>query len=488
MSGPLNVKRRPRWLASVLIVGVEPTAAQPIVTAHYDEWHDSVGHLDERYDEFFERFSADVLTDVSRRIARRLGDAGCNFRSADGLTPFHVDPVPRLLSCREWATVSAGAEQRVKALEHFIADIYGDGLILAEQLIPHELVLKSRYYEPLAKEFAEHTRVWAGVAGLDLVRPADGSFTVLEDNTRTPSGIAYAIDAREALAPEFSGLGWQPVDQKVTVDLLAQTLRSATAADDPQIVVLSDGQRNSAWHEHSVLAGTLSVPLVTLADIEKTASGEVFWRDQGERRKIDVIYRRTDCDYLQEPDGSLTSIAAVLLEPLRRGKVACVNAFGSGIADDKAIHAYVEDMIGFYLTERPILESVPTYRPSEPDELDQVLQRFGELVIKPRAGLGGKGVVVCKRARPDDVEAVRAQFARCPEKFVAQELIDFSMHPTLIDRRVEPRHVDLRPYIYSTPDQQFAAPAALTRVALDEDALVVNTSQNGGGKDTWILT
>lgn len=470
------------------MVRVEPTTTQPRAAAYYDEWHDSVGYLDERYEQFFDRFSNDALTEVSRRVAGRLAAVGCDFRSAGGWTPFHVDPVPRLLSGREWAVVSAGAEQRVRALERFIADVYGDRLILAEQLIPRKLVLQSRNYEPLATEFAEHTRVWAGVTGLDMVRPADGSFTVLEDNTRTPSGVHYAIDAREALATELSELGWEPLDLAVTINLLEQTLRSATVVDDPQIILLSDGENNSAWHEHSALAGALSIPILKLAEIERSANGELFWRDSQKRHRIDVIYRRTNCDRLQDPDGKLTSIGEALFEPLKRGKVVCVNAFGSGIADDKAIHAYVEDMIGFYLTERPILESVPTCRASEPDELDLVFQRFGELVIKPRSGLGAKGVVVCKRARSEDVEAVRAEFARCPQMFIAQELIDFSTHPTLIDRRIEPRHVDLRPYIYSTPDQRFAAPAALTRVAFDEGALVVNTSQNGGGKDTWILS
>ncbi len=328
------------------------------------------------------------------------------------------------------------------------------------------------------------------MAGLDLVRDSDGSFKVLEDNLRTPSGIAYAVGTREILAahlPPDPRLGVRDLDN--AYERLGAGLRGAAlpeAGDEPLVVMLSDGESNSAFYEHLAIAAHLRLPVVQIEQLA-VRHGRLFARlDDGERA-VDVVYRRTDEDRLRDAHGEPTPLARLLLEPLHAERVVCVNAFGTGVADDKLLHAYVEEMIRFYLAEEPLLRSIPTYDPGQPGVLEMILERVGELVIKPRGGSGGYGVVIGPHARSEDIEKTAAAVAAAPQDFVAQEMIMLSTHPTVTDHGLEPRHVDLRPFAISSGEHVEVLPGGLTRVAFDAGALVVNSSQNGGSKDTWVL-
>jgi carboxylate-amine ligase len=267
------------------------------------------------------------------------------------------------------------------------------------------------------------------------------------------------------------------------------TARHAAApegVDEPSVMVLSDGPTNSAWFEHETIAHRLDVPLVGLSDLEPRA-GRLYARVGPQLRRVDVLYRRTDEDRLCDDHGRSTPLAEALLEPLRRGTLVCCNAFGTGLADDKLVHAYVEEMVRFYLGEEPLIESVPTYDLGEPDVLADALDRLDDLVVKPRTGFGGHGVVIVPHASREDRDRVERAIRAAPTRFIAQETISLSVHPTVCAGRLEPRHVDLRPFVLTAGNDVHVIPGGLTRVAFDAGALVVNSSQNGGGKDTWVL-
>jgi uncharacterized circularly permuted ATP-grasp superfamily protein len=322
------------------------------------------------------------------------------------------------------------------------------------------------------------------VAGLDVVRDAHGRFLVLEDNVRTPSGLAYAEVARDVVG----GLLDAPnADFDAAYGVLGEALRLAApeGVDDPTVVLLSDGRDNSAWFEHRRVARRLGIPLVTFADLD-VRGGRAFAEIDGSRRQVDVVYRRTDEDRLQEPNGRPTSLVT-LLGLIRKGTLGVVNAPGTGVADDKLVHAYVEEMIRLYLGEEPLLRSVPTYDLTEPSTLAYVLGRLDELVVKPRSDYGGRGVVIGPHAGDEDLAQVAKMIAARPDRFIAQETVALSRHPTVCEGRLEPRHVDLRAFVLCSGEHVHVVPGGLTRVALSPGALVVNSSQNGGGKDTWVL-
>jgi uncharacterized circularly permuted ATP-grasp superfamily protein len=426
--------------------------------------------------------SAAVAADASRR--------GVSFGSADGEQAFRIDPIPRVIDASEWRVLAAGVAQRVRALELFVRDVYAERRIVRAGVVPEHCLDGAPHYEPRLMGAGQDISSWITVAGLDLVRDCDGSFKVLEDNLRTPSGIAYAVATREVLGahlPPPSGLRVRSLDAafRTLGDALNAAAPSA-AGEHPVVVLLSDGHANSAFYEHATIAGHLSIPLVLLKQLS-VRNGRLFARLDGGERAVDVVYRRTDEDRLTDDHGRPTAIAELLLEPILEGTLACVNAFGTGVADDKLVHAYVEDMVRFYLGEEPLLKSVHTYDPTQPGVLEEILGRIDELVIKPRTGHGGYGVVIAPHASKEDVRAVAARLSAYPERFVAQEMIMLSRHPTVTDGRLEPRHIDLRPFAISSADDVHVIPGGLTRVAFDPGALVVNSSQNGGSKDTWVL-
>jgi uncharacterized circularly permuted ATP-grasp superfamily protein len=424
------------------------------------------------------------LRKLSEAVAQGTTRRGVSFKSAEGEQDFRIDPIPRVIDAKEWSELSTGVVQRVKALELFVRDVYGERRIVQAGVVPAGSLDSAHHYEHGLMGFGEQIRSWITVAGLDLVRDSDGSFKVLEDNLRTPSGIATREVLGEHLPPPAE-LHVRSLD--TAFKTLGEGLRAAAAArEDPTVVLLSDGQLNSAFYEHATIAAYLGLPLV-LADQLSVRHGRLYAQLPDGERAVDVVYRRTDEDRLTDDRGEPTAIAQLLLEPVLRGTLACVNAFGTGVADDKLMHAYVEQMVQFYLGEEPILKSVPTYDPTQPGILEMVLERIGELVIKPRTGHGGHGVVIGPHAKAEDLDSTAAALRRAPELYIAQETVMLSRHPTVTDGRLELRHIDLRPFAISSGESVHVLPGGLTRVAFERGALVVNSSQNGGSKDTWVL-
>jgi uncharacterized circularly permuted ATP-grasp superfamily protein len=454
----------------------EGVAAGRYATEHDRQVRESISDLD--------------LSELSAAVARDTRKRGIAFGSGNGEPAFRIDPIPRLIDAGEWQGLSAGVAQRVRALEMFVRDAYGDRRIVQAGVMPLACLESAPHYEPLLMGMGEQIESWITVAGLDIVRDSDGSFKVLEDNLRTPSGIAYAVATREVMGahlPPPRGLRVRSLD--TAFQTLGEGLRAAapaTAGDQPTVVLLSDGSSNSAFYEHATIASHLHVPLVLVEQLSVRRGRLYAQLEQGEA-SVDVLYRRTDEDRLSDEQGKLTGIAQLLLDPVLKGTLACVNAFGTGVADDKLVHAYVEEMVRFYLGEEPLLRSVPTYDPCQPGMLEKILGRLDELVVKPRSGFGGYGVVIGPHARAEDLRSTAAMLTAAPERFVAQETVMLSRHPTVTDGELALRHIDLRPFAISGGGEVQVPPGGLTRVAFAEGALVVNSSQNGGSKDTWVL-
>lgn len=446
---------------------------------YFDEGFEDVGRPREHYGEVLERLAETDLDEAVKVVRRSLLDMGCAFGAGEQREAFRVDVVPRIITPEEWVVLAAGLEQRVQALDAFMHDIHGARTIVREGLIPDRVITGADYWEPELDEFAE-PRIRVGMAGLDIVRTPTGQFQVLEDNLRTPSGLAYAFAARRAVLPHAAaedGSHPAPVDLETTaIEALGRVLRNATPTGDPdtaRVVLLTDGVRNTAYWEHSLLAERLDIPLVTLDELDL---------DQ-----VDVVYRRTDDDRLNDVHGQRTAVGRALEQHLRDGRVAVINALGNGVADDKLVHAHVEDMVRFYLHEEPLICSVPTFDLAEPERLTEVLDRIGEMVVKPRSAYGGEGVFVGPSATPEQRDHIVATVRQHPEAWIAQETVFFSRHPTVIDGALEPRHVDLRAFVTFDGERAQAIPGGLSRVAYERGNLVVNSSQGGGGKDTWVL-
>ena len=410
------------------------------------------------------------LGKLAAGVHEEIEARGIGFGSVDGDESWHVDPVPRAIDAAEWEEVAAGLAQRVRALNAFIADIYSDRRIVAEGVLPQRVLDSAENLEPTMMGVLPRDGVWIGIAGIDLVRDSAGKWHVLEDNVRTPSGIAYWIAAREALLHRLD-----VADQPASLDGIPEALRRVFG--DGRLVVLTDGPDNSAYWEHDWIARKLEIPLLVPGDLE--LRGDRLLHDGA---PVDGVYRRTNADEVDSDVGELLAPA------LRAGNVKLVNGFGNGIADDKLVHAHVEDIIRFYLGEEPLLAQVETFDLGEPRTLERALDVFDELVIKDRGSYGGLGVVICPHADRADVEQLRERVRSAPGDFVAQRLVELSTHPTVVDGQLRPRHVDLRPFVLTPAlDAVEVLPGGVTRVALDEGALVVNSSQNGGAKDTWVL-
>jgi uncharacterized circularly permuted ATP-grasp superfamily protein len=448
----------------------------------HDEAFDAAGAPRAHYRGVLQALAERGLERVKAGSAEAVRESGARFGSGDG---FVVDPVPRVLTGSEWHALEAGLAQRVRALAAFVADVYGDRRVVAEGVIPARVIESADHFEPwMCGVPVAGPRI--AVAGLDLVRDARGRFLVLEDNLRTPSGLAYAEVARRVVGDLLEPPVRDGFD--AAYEFLGGALRAAAPAgvEDPVVVLLSDGRRSSAWFEHRRIAARLRLPVVTLADLA-IADGCAWAEIDGRRERVDVIYRRTDEDRLHEPGGRATKLVS-LLGSIRRGTLSVVNAPGTGVADDKLVHAYVGEMIRFYLGEEPLLRSVATYDLVDPSTLGYVLGRLDEVVVKPRSYYGGRGVVIGPHASRGDLAQVARMIAARPDRFIAQETVPLSRHPTVCDGRLEPRHVDLRAFVLCSGEDVHVVPGGLTSVAQPPGALVVNSSQNGGGKDTWVLT
>ncbi|WP_112310043.1 circularly permuted type 2 ATP-grasp protein [Pseudogemmobacter bohemicus] len=408
----------------------------------------------------------------------------------DRLIPF--DMFPRVFSGAEWARLDRGVKQRAKALNMFLVDVYGRGEIIRAGRVPANLVYQNEAYEKAAVGFVPPKGVYSHIVGIDLVRTGPEEFFVLEDNCRTPSGVSYMLENREIMMRMFPGLfrenRIEPIDSYA--EILRRTLASVAPAKckgDPKVVILTPGHFNSAYYEHSFLADLMGVELVEGQDL--FVDGEfVYARTTEGPKRVDVIYRRIDDAFLDplcfRPDSMLG--VPGLMDVYRSGGVSICSAPGAGVADDKAIYTYVPDMIRFYLGEEPILKNVPTWKCAERDDLKYVLDNLGELVVKEVHGSGGYGMLVGPKATKAEIEAFRAQLVADPSNYIAQPTLALSTVPTFVDEGVAPRHVDLRPYCL-VGERIELVKGGLTRVALREGSLVVNSSQGGGVKDTWVL-
>jgi uncharacterized circularly permuted ATP-grasp superfamily protein len=408
---------------------------------------------------------------VAAEVKRRLQARGVSFGGAsDGI--FALDPVPRILTREEWSALQAGVVQRLRTLDAFVADVYGDGRAVAAGVVPRAAVEGSPHYEP-AMRGAPVSR-WVTFAGLDAIRCPDGRFRVIEDQVRMPSGLAYAVAARETLH------GVLPVDPpnadlNLAYGQLAHALRDAAPAgtDEPRVVLLCEGPSAAAWWEHERLARELCAPAVTLDDLELRDGRVVAWID-GQRLAVDVIYQRTNEDRFSGTPLEL------LLEPCRAGNLSVVNAPGAGVADDKLVHAHFDDLVRFFLDEEPLLPSVPSRPAAELDDLSG-------WVIKPRGEMGGENVVLWDQADEDSRRRTLAAVKSNPDGFIAQEQVTLSVAPTVCDGGLGPRHVDFRPYAVLTDEGVHLLRGGVSRVALVEGSMVVNSGQGGGAKDTWVM-
>ena len=408
----------------------------------------------------------------------------------DRLIPF--DMFPRVFTALEWNKLERGIKQRARALNAFLADIYSRGEIVRAGRIPAELVYLNEAYETAVAGIRPPKGVYSHIVGIDLVRTGPDQFYVLEDNCRTPSGVSYMLENREIMMRMFPELFQQnriePVD--TYPELLRRTLASVAPEKcdrDPCVVILTPGHFNSAYYEHSFLADLMGVELVEGQDLF-VEGPYVYMRTTEGPRRVDVIYRRIDDAYIDplcfRPDSMLG--VPGLMDVYRSGGVTIASAPGAGVADDKAVYTHVPEMIRFYLGEEPILENVPTWRCADPDDLGHVLDNLGELVVKEVHGSGGYGMLVGPKSTREQIEAFRLKLTENPGNYIAQPTLALSTVPSFVEEGIAPRHVDLRPYCL-VGERIELVPGGLTRVALREGSLVVNSSQGGGVKDTWVL-
>ena len=426
-------------------------------------------------------------------LLRRLGATfrlnGSGLQGGERILPF--DPLPRLIHRQDWSVLERGLVQRLEAIDQFLADVYGPQRILNDGVIPREDVESSQGWRPQMKDIAMPLNRWCHISGLDLIRDGEGTWRVLEDNLRCPSGVAYFLENRRVmkrLFPSlFAGRTVQPIDDYPSH--LLRTLQDlAPWSDAPRVVLLTPGVFNSAYFEHSYLAQQMGIALVEGRDLI-CEDGRVWMRSTAGRKPVDVIYRRIDDDFLDPDVFRRDSMLGVpgLIDVMRSGRVAIANAPGTGVADDKLIYAYVPAMIRYYLHEEPIIDNVHTYLCSRPDELNYVLEHLDELVVKSVAEAGGYGMLIGPHATRDEIDSFAVKIKAHPRNFIAQPTLQLSTVPSLSEGELYPCHVDLRPYVLRGKSN-WVSPGGLTRVALKRGSLVVNSSQGGGCKDTWVVS
>jgi uncharacterized circularly permuted ATP-grasp superfamily protein len=437
-------------------------------------------------------FNADELQSRFEQLGRTFAERGVTFALGGEERPFPLDLIPRIITAFEWDQLSAGIRQRVRALEAFLEDIYATRSSLDEGVVPRALVTTSPHFCREAVGIVPEHAARITVSGIDIVRDEKGNFRVLEDNVRIPSGVSYVIENRRAMTQNFgsffSHYRVHPVDQ-YPARLLAALRRSAPdGVRDPTIVVLTPGVHNPAYFEHVLLARLMGVELVEGSDL-LVLDNDVFMRTTQGERPVHVIYRRVDDEWLDplhfRPD-SLVGVAG-LVNAARAKTVTISNALGNGVADDKLLYTYVPDLIRYFLGEEPLLDNVESYRLGDPESLHEVLQNLERYVIKPVDGSGGKGIIIGPQADEKTLKRLRKALRANPRGFIAQRTVAISTVPTFVDDHLAPRHVDLRPFAINDGEEVWVLPGGLTRVALPDGALVVNSSQGGGSKDTWVL-
>jgi uncharacterized circularly permuted ATP-grasp superfamily protein len=431
------------------------------------------------------RYRADQMASV-------FTDRGVTFDFGGEERPFPLDLIPRIIDALEWDLIARGVRQRVLALEAFLADVYGPRQVFADGVLPWRVVFTSQQFHREVLGLTPPNGVRVHVAGIDLVRDERGRFCVLEDNIRIPSGVSYVLENRLAMTRTFPALFAEqhvnPVDEYPERLLAALRAAAPPQASDPVVVVLTPGVYNAAYFEHTLLARLMGVELVEGRDLVCTGN-QVFVHTTQGNQPVDVIYRRVDDDFLDPLHflpGSVVGCPGII-NAARAGNVTIANAVGNGVADDKLLYTYMPELIRYYMGEDPLLPSVESYRLDQPEVLDWVLSRLDQLVLKPVDGAGGSGIVIGPHADEQTLAALRAQVAAQPRSWMAQRPVALSTSPVLIDERLAPRHIDLRPFAVNDGSDVWLLPGGLTRVALQEGALVVNSSQGGGSKDTWVL-
>jgi uncharacterized circularly permuted ATP-grasp superfamily protein len=465
----------------------------------FDEMFAGQDELHSHYEPVFNRFCSLPSDELQRRKqAAELSflNQGITFtvygRGDRSEHIFPYDLVPRIITGEEWATVERGLTQRITALNMFLRDIYNEGRILKDGVVPRELVYSCKHFRRQMVGLQVPRNVYVAICGTDLIRLENGEFVVLEDNLRVPSGVSYMLTNRRVMKrilPQlFREYNVRPIEQYT--QLLLGTLRSLApeGRPEPNIVLLSPGVFNSAYFEHAYLARQMGIELVEGRDLV-THDNVIYMRTTGGLRRVDVIYRRVDDDFIDPMAFRGDSILGVagLFNAYRAGNVTLANAFGTGVADDKALYAYVPDIVKYYLSEEPVLQNVKTYILTDPKSRQHVIENLDKLVVKSVGESGGYGMLIGPKSTAAQREEFKQKILADPRNFIAQPTISFSRAPCLIGDELEPRHVDLRPYILYG-DKVNVVPGGLTRVALERGSLVVNSSQGGGSKDTWVLS
>jgi uncharacterized circularly permuted ATP-grasp superfamily protein len=467
---------------------------------HFDEMLLNSDGVRPPYQEYQKWFS----TEDPNRLIKKSKEAEAFFRrtgitfnvygqadAQERLIPF--DLIPRIISNREWTRLSKGIEQRVRAINAFLHDIYNRQEILRAGIIPIDLIAKNEAFLPQMMGFTPPGGVYTHIVGTDIVRTGEDDFFVLEDNARTPSGVSYMLENRETMLQMFPELFTQ--NKVKPVSNYPKNLRRSLEAcapkgckGKPTVAILTPGIHNSAYFEHSFLADQMGVELVEGHDL-RVIDGHIAMRTTEGYQIIDVLYRRVDDDYLDPLSFNPDSMLGVpgIMDVYRAGNITITNAPGTGIADDKAIYSYMPEIVEFYTGEKAILKNVQTWRCSEPDSLKYVLENLSELVVKEVHGSGGYGMLVGPAASKREIAAFAAKLKRNPSNYIAQPTLSLSTVPIFAKKGLSPRHVDLRPFVLVSPDKIDITPGGLTRVALKQGSLVVNSSQGGGTKDTWVL-
>jgi uncharacterized circularly permuted ATP-grasp superfamily protein len=460
----------------------------------YDEMFDD-GRLREPYRGLAASFAEVTAPEVRTRaesLATSYLEQGVTFDIGGEERAFPLDIMPRVIEQDAWNSIDRGVQQRVRTLERFLDDVYDTGRVFDDGVVPRSVVTTSSHYHRVAAGIESPNGVRVHVSGIDLVRDDQGDFRVLEDNVRVPSGVSYVMTNRRAisaaLAEAFANHRIRPV-QSYPRRLLA-ALRAAAPAgvDDPTVVVLTPGVYNGAYFEHALLARTMGIELVEGRDLV-CQRGRVMMRTTSGLEQVHVIYRRVDDEFLDPVHFRADSLLGCpgLMNAARAGNVTIANAVGNGVADDKLVYTYLPDLIRYYLSEEPVLANIDTWRCGEESHREEVLDRLDELVLKPVDGSGGKGIVIGPDATAAELDQLRARVLADPRSWIAQPVVQLSTVPTLIDGRMRPRHVDLRPFAVNDGNRVWVLPGGLTRVALPEGELIVNSSRGGGSKDTWVM-
>ena len=445
---------------------------------------------------FLNQLSTEELNkkeELAKRLFMSQGITFTVYSSGEGIEKiFPFDIFPRIITASEWDYIERGIKQRLKALNLFLKDIYHNQFIIKDGVIPAEMIYSCPHYLREMQNFPVPYDIYVHISGIDLIRNNDGSFYILEDNLRTPSGVSYMLENREITKRIFPDLLPQNNVRSVTEypNILHKNLVSLSPRQisNPTIVLLTPGIYNSAYFEHTTLARLMGVELVEGSDLV-VSNHKVYMKTTAGLQQVDVIYRRVDDDFLDPlifDPGSMLGVAGIM-SAYRKGNVAIVNAVGNGVADDKAIYTFVPAMIRYYLNEEPILKNVPTYQLGKDDEREHVFKNIENMVIKKTNGSGGYGMLMGSAASLEEIEIYKAEVLEAPRNFIAQPIISLSSVPCYMDGKLTPRRVDLRPYALCGPDGIEIVPGGLTRVALTEGSLVVNSSQGGGSKDTWVL-